>query len=249
MLYGSIIYNNGSKYNQDHGVYFNGITGTKYVQDNIVFNNYAYGLHAYSPISGELSNLRIDGNTTFNNGSTGPDGRSIDLHVGGSPVSNTSVTNNMTWRRNDGEITIRLLDGQNVSMSGNRAVGTYIISSSWTRSGDLLWSSSAPPTSGVQVIVRRNAYEAGRANVIVYNWAGAGSASADLSSVLRVGDTYEVRDAQNFYATPVARGTYGGGSVSLPMTAIQPLPLIGRYASTPTSTGTVFHAFVVIKTN
>ena len=249
VLYGSIVYNNGSKYNQDHGVYFNGITGTKYVQDNIVFNNYAYGLHAYSPISGELSNLRIDGNTTFNNGSTGPDGRSIDLHVGGSLVSNTSVTNNMTWRRNDGEITMRLLDGQNVSMSGNRAVGNYVISSSWSRSGDLLWSSSAPPTSGLHVIVRRNAYEAGRANVIVYNWAGAGSASADLSSVLRVGDTYEVRNAQNFYATPVARGTYGGGSISLPMTAIQPLPLIGRYASTPTSTGTVFHAFVVIKTN
>ena len=249
VLHGSIIYNNGSRDNQDHGVYFNGNTGTKYVQDNIVFNNYAYGLHAYSATSGELRNLRIDGNASFNNGSTGPAGRSIDLHVGGSPVTNTAVTNNMTWRPNDGEITLRLLAGQGVSMSGNRAVGANIIDASWTRSGDQLWSSSAPPTSGVHVIVRPNAYEAGRANVVVYNWSRAASAAADLSSVLRAGDTYEVRNAQNFYAAPVARGTYGGGTISLPMTAVQAPPLIGRSGNTPTSTGTVFHAFVVIKTN
>lgn len=249
VLHGSIIYNNGSNDNQDHGVYFNGNTGTKYVSDNIVFNNFAYGLHAYSATSGELNNLRIEGNASFNNGSTGPRGTSIDLHVGGSFVTNVFVGSNMTWRRDDGEITLRLLDGSNVSMAGNRTVGNTVISSSWSRSNDVLWSSSSPPTSGTHVIVRPNAYEAGRANIIVYNWSQLGSVSADLSSVLRIGDTYEVRNAQNFYAAPVLSGTYGGGSISLPMAAIQPLPLIGRTGSTPQSTGTVFHAFVVVKTN
>jgi hypothetical protein len=78
LLYGSIIYNNGTLDNQDHGVYFNGNTGTKYVQDNIVFNNWAYNLHAYSPVTGELRNLQIAGNVVFNGGTISPANRSID---------------------------------------------------------------------------------------------------------------------------------------------------------------------------
>ncbi len=254
-VYGSIVYNNGTRANQDHGIYFNGISGTKYIRDNIVFDNWQYGLHGYSPIVGELNNLVIDGNVVFNNGSVGPYEHGPDLFVGGSRVTNVQVTNNMVWRPNDGELALRLGDGSSgnsgLTLTGNYTVGKTLIGSfsGMTQSNNTFLSSSAPPTSGVRVVVRPNRYEAGRANIVVYNWSKQGSASADVSSVLRVGDVYEVRDAQNFFGAPVLRGTYGGGSLSLPMTSVQPPALIGRSGSTPTSTGVVFHAFVLLKTN
>lgn len=251
VLYGSLIYNNGTVANLDHGVYFNGNTGTKYLTDNIVFDNWQYGLHGYSAIEGELTNLRLDGNVVFNNGSIGPYHHGPDIFVGGSTIRNLSVTNSLTWRPDDGELTLRLLGGQNLTLTGNRTVGNTTLGS-WTsldQSGNTFWSSSAPPSSGLLVFVRPNAYEAGRANIVVYNWGGAGSASADVSGVLRSGDTYEVRDAQNFYGAPVLSGTYGGGSLSLPMRAVSPPPVIGRASSTPTSTGTEFHVFVLLRTD
>lgn len=250
-IYGSLIYNNGTHTNFDHGIYFNGNSGTKYLTDNIVFDNWQYGLHGYSAIEGELNNLRLDGNVVFNNGSTGPNHHGPDIFVGGSTVTNLTVTNSLTWRPDDGELTLRLLGGQNLTLTGNRTVGNTTLGSwvSLNQSGNTFMSSSAPPTSGLQVFVRPNAYEAGRANIVVYNWGGAGSASADVSGVLRSGDTYEVREAQNFYGGPVLSGTYSGGSLSLPMSPVTPAAVIGRSSSTPISTGTVFHVFVLIKTN
>lgn len=254
-LYGSIVYNNGSNSNQDHGVYFNGNTGTKYLTDNIVFNNWAYGMHGYSSITGELRNLRLDGNVAFNNGSVGSQGTAPDIYVGGSPASSITVTNNMGWRRDDGELVLRLGDGSSgnsgLTLTGNYTVGRLLIGtwSGLTESGNTFLASSNPPTSGQRVFVRPNKYENGRANIIVFNWSNAGSASADVSSVLQPGDTYEVREAQNFYGTPVARGTYGGGSISLPMSTVQPASLIGRSGRDPGTTGTTFHVFVLLKTN
>jgi uncharacterized protein YjdB len=253
-VYGSLVYNNGTHANLDHGVYFNGSSGTKYITDNIVFDNWAYGLHAYSSTSGELSNLRLDGNVSFNNGSIGPYCHSTDVYVGGSTITNLYVNRNMTWRPNDGEITMWLGDGpggQGFTYTGNYTVGTTLTGSfsGVTQSGNTAWSATSRPTSGLSVIVRPNRYEAGRANIIVYNWGNQGSASADLSGVLRSGDTYEVRDAQAFFGSPVAQGTFNGGSITLPMTAVTPPAPIGRSGNTPTSTGTQFHVFVVLKTN
>jgi hypothetical protein len=254
-LYGSIIYNNGTNANQDHGVYFNGNTGTKYLTDNIVFDNWTYGMHGYSSITGELRNLRLDGNVAFNNGSIGANGTAPDMYVGGSPASNITVTNNMGWRRDDGELVLRLGDGvsgnSGLTLTGNYTVGRTLIGtwSGLSQSGNTFLSSSTPPTSGQRVFVRPNKYDDGRANIIVYNWSNAGAASADVSSVLQPGDTYEVRAAQNFYGTPVARGTYGGGSISLPMSTVQPASLIGRSGRDPGTTGTTFHVFVLLKTN
>src|SRR5882762_6050069 len=70
--------------------------------------------------------------------------------------------------------------------------------------------------TGPQVSVRLNVYEAGRANIIVYNWGQLPTVSVDLSSVLRVGDTYQVRNAQDFYGAPAASGVYAGGLLTLP---------------------------------
>ena len=104
--------------------------------------------------------------------------------------------------------------------------------------------SGAPPTL---VIVRPNQYEAGRANIIVYNWAQQSTVSVDLSAVLNPGDRYVVQNAQDFYGSPVASGTYQGGSIQLPMAGITPPAPVGRAYSPPPVTGPTFNVFVVMK--
>jgi hypothetical protein len=94
------------------------------------------------------------------------------------------------------------------------------------------------------VLVRPSAYEPGRANVGIVNWGGAASVSAAIPG-LSVGQRYEVRNAQNFFGPPVLTGTYSG-SIAFPMAAVAPiLPTRGALVAVP-STGTAFHAFVVL---
>jgi hypothetical protein len=114
-----------------------------------------------------------------------------------------------------------------------------------TRLGSSDASVGTVPTS-TQVFVRPNKYEAGRALVVVYNWGGDASAQADLSGVLRSGQRYEVRNVQDLFGGAVASGTYAGGSITLPMTGVNPPARLGRSTPTPPRTGPAFDTFVVM---
>jgi PKD repeat protein len=100
-----------------------------------------------------------------------------------------------------------------------------------------------PPYSQPKIFIRPNAYEPGRANITIFDWSHASSLSVDLSSVLSVGDSYEIRNAQNFFGAAVKTGIYGGGAISLPMTGLAPAAPVGW--TTPPSTGPEFNVFVV----
>lgn len=98
---------------------------------------------------------------------------------------------------------------------------------------------------GVQVFVRPNRYEAGRANIVVYNWDRRDQVAVDVSSVLSVGDNFEVRDAQNYFAEPVARGKYDGRPVHLPMKLSRMTVPIGDVERVPRHTSPEFGVFVI----
>lgn len=109
-------------------------------------------------------------------------------------------------------------------------------------------ATAALPTSP-QVFLRPNKYEPGRANIVVYNWDRRGEVAVDMSTVLRAGDRYEVRNVQDMFGTPVTVGTYAGGAVAIPMTGVQPPAPIGR--TTPRaapSTAPDFDVFIVTST-
>src|SRR5262245_42117393 len=83
--------------------------------------------------------------------------------------------------------------------------------------------------SGVKVFVRPNRYEAGRANITVYNWDLKNQVEVDLSGALRNGDRFEVRNARDFYGQPVLSGVYAGKPLSMPMAGSQPAPEFGAF--------------------
>ena len=101
------------------------------------------------------------------------------------------------------------------------------------------------PTA-TRVFVRPNQYEAGRANITVYNWDLASTVSVDLSDVLSVGSVYQIRNAQDFFAAPVLTGTYDGNPVNIPMTGLSVTTPIGLRQPPPSAPR--FNVFVLITT-
>ncbi|MBI3414969.1 MAG: hypothetical protein HY043_06550, partial [Verrucomicrobia bacterium] len=88
-----------------------------------------------------------------------------------------------------------------------------------------------------KVIVYPNVYETGRANIAVYNWNLQPTVNVDLGNVLAIGAVYEVRDAQDYFGTPVAGGTYSGGLIAIPMKGISAGEIMNAFVVRITGTG------------
>jgi hypothetical protein len=319
-IYGCIVYNNGwqagaGDRGHGHAIYVKNDAGTKLVRENVLFNQYGFGIHEYSDLgSGGLNNIRVEGNTSFDNGSLALPGTSGagNMQIGGEePVTNSTVLSNMTYYAPGmSELNVRFGYGGvrsgSLAASANYIVGgnPVLTVEDWTSAvvtGDTLvgvdqvvlltdsnpagaaWSSNhyyrdplaaawgylttAYTFSGWQgvtglsgtdvaaagaplvarVTVQPNVYEVGRGTVIVYNWSVQPAVSVDLSPVLQAGDHYEVRSVQALFGPPVASGTYGGGSVSIPMTPIPPPTPVGLLSSPAPVTGPAFDVFVVTR--
>ena len=102
---------------------------------------------------------------------------------------------------------------------------------------------SSRPT-GVKVFVRPNAYEAGRANITIYNWDLNSTVSVDVSAILSSGQGYEVRNAADFFGAAVLTGTYDGNPLVLPMTGLSVATPVGVLAPPPT--GPDFNVFILL---
>src|SRR5205823_5622477 len=238
-IYGCLIYNNGTHFNLDHGLYLQNdvATGTVTVTDNIVFNNEAFGLHIYSrPAEGRLNGFDI------NRWSSATVRGNLVYDYGGPMVLTDSSVSGQTWSENR-------FYGASTRSTWQQAPDAPAAFRTWEAQTGLTGAgryegSGAPPTL---VIVRPNQYEAGRANIIVYNWAQQSTVSADLSGVLNVGDRYVVQNVQDFFGPPVASGSYEGGNIALPMAGRTPPAPVGRGFTPPPVTGPTFNVFVVLK--
>ena len=103
----------------------------------------------------------------------------------------------------------------------------------------------AGPPSKLDVFVRPNRYEPGRAHIVIYNWELRETIAVDLSSILTRGTRFEVRDAQNYFGPPVLRGVYNGGMLQLPTRLSKVTAPIGNVERVPTHTAPQFLVFVV----
>lgn len=111
------------------------------------------------------------------------------------------------------------------------------------------------PTSGTKIAVYPNAYEAGRGNIVIFNWGKASTVTVDVSKVgLNVGDAYELHQADDYY-NDVTYGTYSGSPITINMTGHTVAAPVGKSSSTDPnvvvatqpSTFPTFGAFVIMK--
>lgn len=265
-IYGCLIFNNGwAGSNQGHGIYTQNRQGTKRIADCIIFNTLTegYGLHAYGSDNAFVDNFVIEGNILFHNGGA------ESLVGGGQPSHNIVYRNNYLW--SGGEPKYRLARfgygapyNEDAVIRDNYFANRRVMFMKWNKlelqgntfiaQGDQLVGLDpadhprntylAEPPKGVKYFIRPNAYQPGRAHVAVYNWAGQDKVNVDLSKVLKRGQAFEVRDAQDFLGRPVFAGRYDGSPVALPMklqSVQQPVTDI-RHEHTPPE----FNAFVVV---
>jgi hypothetical protein len=318
-IYGCIIYNGGDE-NQPtggrsdgHGIYIKGDgIGFKIARDNVIFNQFGFGIHGYAESGQALKNLVFDGNAIFNAG-TPSDYDNPNLQLGGTVVAdNDSVTNNSFYfspgvTSSNGNVRIgysttangtALVQGNtivggvtetfelgywsNLTVHSNIIVSPSVIvlqhdpnspttqhwsgnthyrdptTQSWQFQGSSYtfsnWEgaigatdvASATLPSTTQIVVRPNKYEAGRANIIVYNWSSLSVVDVPVGSILNSGDTYVVRNVQDLFGNPVASGTYsGGGTISIPMAGVTPPQPIGGSFQPLHKTGPAFDVFVL----
>ena len=99
--------------------------------------------------------------------------------------------------------------------------------------------------SVAHAFVRPNPYEPRRANIIVFNWPNSTSVNVDISSILSPGQTYGVRDAQNYFGPLVASGTYAGGTISIPMTSTAAAQPAGNAPKPYVHTSRQFGVFIL----
>ena len=93
--------------------------------------------------------------------------------------------------------------------------------------------------------VRPNKYEAGRANIAIFNWDGKAAVNVDISSVLTPGASYVVQDVQNYFGSPVTSGVYSGGTISIPMNSTTIVAPVGTGYKTYFHTTRVFGSFIL----
>ena len=228
------------------GIYFPGIYDPG--EDVVIQNNYfatgdiiPWGINGNYPAGAfqikDFSDMTVTGNT----------------FVGGI-VADLLVTNrvtNMVWNNNTYYSTRIAFPNYPFLYQSIPSVLTTTFFSGWKTNCNCDSSSlytTGLPTSNA-IFVRPNTYEFGRANIIVYNWQSKAAETVDVSSVLNPGDIYEVRDAQNYYGTPVAQGTYplSGGNISIPLGSTAESVPVGTIVVDPTHTPVQFDVFVLIR--
>ena len=100
---GCIIYNNGWQgpdRGHGHGLYLKSLVGPLVARDNVIFNQYGYGVHAYTNSqTGKLMNITLDGNIAFDNGTLATrSSLSSNILLGGADyAAGDVVRNNVTY--------------------------------------------------------------------------------------------------------------------------------------------------------
>ncbi|HEY6990111.1 MAG TPA: right-handed parallel beta-helix repeat-containing protein [Bryobacteraceae bacterium] len=100
--YGNLIYYNGyqaSDRGHGHGIYVQNKSGTKRIEENIVFDQFGIGIHAYGSSKAWVRDMVFRGNVVFNNGTIARRGRHDEnfLFGVGSGVDDITLDTNFTY--------------------------------------------------------------------------------------------------------------------------------------------------------
>ncbi|MGD9901860.1 MAG: right-handed parallel beta-helix repeat-containing protein [Vicinamibacterales bacterium] len=273
-VYGNVIFNNGyaaEDRGHGHGIYAQNRFGTLRIADNVMFSGFSHGIHVYGSDAAYLDNVQLDGNIVFNSGQLSPFFERNLLLGGGRAAASPVVTANYTYyssERRGGENNLGyaagcsglvardnywahprqypLVIGANCTgVVENNVIIGFFSDDARARFPDNDVRGQDP--SGLDVFVRPNRYESGRANVVVFNWDRARTVDVPLDGAgLRDGMRFEVTDAQNIFGGAVVSGVFAPGLViALPMDGVEIAQPVGAAPLAAAHTGREFGAFIV----
>ena len=264
--YGCLFYNNGwmntyyPRQHHGHNVYVQNSPGeVRSLYDCIMWGAFENNIQAWG--TQYMDDFVFDGIVSFSYGSN-VDGCNILL--GNGTYNNPTIVNSMFYGRSGhpnvevgyggssnavgGNISNNYIGGGEVYFNGSFSGTTVSNNFTWyeytntsfpSGTGNT-WTSSRPASN--QVFIRKSQYEAGRANIVVYNWSGASSVTVDLSSIYSAGDTYSIVDVQN-PGIAILTGKYSG-PITLPMNLSTIAQPIGNSSEGRTHTPAEFNAFI-----
>ena len=84
--------------------------------------------------------------------------------------------------------------------------------------GNRVIAPNAPrPTGPAQVVLRPSRYDAGRANVAIFNWPKEPAVELRPDPFLQPGHRYRLMNPRDFFGPPVLQGTYDGKPIRVPV--------------------------------
>jgi hypothetical protein len=135
-VYGSIVYNNGWQgpdRGHGHGIYTQNQNAQKHLGDNIIFNQFGVGIHAYGSAKAFVQNYLVDRNIVFNNGALSTDGRTDNILFGvGGSLAGLRFESNYTYHTPSANIGTSRIGwsyggaNQDVVLQNNYFIGGYI---------------------------------------------------------------------------------------------------------------------------
>ncbi len=293
-IYGCMIYNNGwggPDRGHGHGIYAQNKESIKIIKDNMIFQQFGFGVHVYGSGNAFLKGFQISGNAVFHNGCLQkPGGQTTGILVGGgAPLEDVFVEDNMVYNgglqigssstaknkdvtvRNNYVTGLRLFYQDRLVFEENTVIGGWPVLTVYQNEGDSLenhkinrnvyyntqpkhylfslllgkernalflkeWQKRGFDANaqvhdghprGVNVFIRPNLYEPGRANVVVFNWDRKPEVSVNLKDVLKKGQKFRIVSARNFHGPAVVSGLFNGEEVLLPMRHVAPAQPVG----------------------
>jgi hypothetical protein len=267
LVYGNVIYYNGWEgpdRAHGHGIYTQNKTGDRVIAENVIFNQYSHGIHAYGSSEAFLDNITLRGNIVFNNGLISEGGAERNILIGGGAVAKRGVVvenatygipeNNLGYGAGCSDMIVsRNYFVAHVPLHlvrcAPRMTGNFIFG----LLGDLpdaypenLYASDTQRPTGLYTMLRPNQYDPARAHVVVYNWDKRPVVEIESRDFLKDGDAFELIDVQNYFGAPVASGVFRPGEpIRIPMIGLTPAPTVGRVSVAPTHTAPEFGVFLL----
>lgn len=265
--YGNVIFYNGWQgpdRAHGHGIYTQNHTRPRRLSENVLFDQFSHGIHAFGSTRVALDHIVLRGNVAFNNGSLAAEGLARDILVGGGRVArDPELVENATYGAAHSAVgygagcaNARLEDNYFVGRPPLflwRCMPVMVRNTLYGEAGEL--PSVHPENTyhherptGTVVRVRPNRYEPGRAHIVVYNWDRAAEVAVDLSGTgLTEGARFEIRNVQDLFGAPVLEGRYASrASVRVPMRERVPMAPVGEVPGMPVSTAPEFAVFLLL---
>ncbi|MFN2570652.1 MAG: Ig-like domain-containing protein [Gemmatimonadales bacterium] len=156
-IVGCVIYNEGWQgpdRGHGHAIYLRSNTGPVTARDNILFNQFGYGVHVFTnPGEGQLNNVHVEGNISFNNGTLSTNSSSSNILFGGDDYSTGGVLKNNYTYESPGLTAVNVQVGYGATKNGTVqllsnyfAGGTTVVDvgywSSFTATSNILMGTS-----------------------------------------------------------------------------------------------------------